>query len=80
MLSPEASHRKNKEGIEMTVFVALELSDGRIGPVRVFLRPESAEQARQKWLKEQGVKDGTRQEAKTGIKTELVVMECELKP
>ena len=69
-----------KEVIEMTVFVALEIVGGAVTNGKVFLRRESAEQAEQRWLKEQGIKDGISREMGVQNGMEFLVMEYELKP
>ena len=64
----------------MTVFVLLKLSNGRVGVATVFLRPESAEQARKRWLKQQDLNQETGAELQGKQNADIVIMECELKP
>ena len=64
----------------MTVFVTIEAFQGIVGGVTVFLTPESAKQAEDRWLEKNGVKDKICREAKAKNGTEFLVMESELKP
>jgi hypothetical protein len=51
-----------------------------VDKVKVFLTPESAKKAEQKWLRRHGIRDDIDREAKAGNGTEIILMECELKP
>ena len=64
----------------MTVFVTIEAVQGLVGGVTVFLTPDSARQAEERWLEKNGVKDKIDREAKANNGTEFLVMESELKP
>ncbi len=64
----------------MTVFVAVEICQGVVGSIRVFLTPESARKAERKWLKEQGITDDLGRQLKAQNGTKFIFQECELKP
>ena len=64
----------------MTVFVAVELFQGVVNEVNVFLTQESAQKAEQYWLKEHGITDDIGRECKAQNGTEFIVRECEVKP
>jgi hypothetical protein len=63
----------------MTVYVVVELFQGIVNNVNIFLKRESAEQAEQQWLKEHGITDDVGREGKAQNGTEFIVRECELK-
>jgi len=62
----------------MLVYVVVDLFQGVLDEVKVFLTPESAEKAEQEWLKEQGITDDTDREGKAQNGTELIVHECDV--
>ena len=64
----------------MTVFVTLDIFQGVIGNVKVFLTPESAKLMEDKWLEENRIKDKSDRELKEKSGIEFHVMECDLKP
>ena len=64
----------------MTVFVAVELFQGVVNDVKVFLTKESARKAEEDWLKKHGVTDEVGRECKAQDGTELILRECTLKP
>ena len=64
----------------MTVFVAVELFQGVVNDVKVFITQESAKKAEEDWLKKHGVTDPVGRECKAQNGTELILRECMLNP
>ena len=58
----------------------VEMFQGLVAGVKVFLTPNSARDAEKEWLKEHGIEDGVHRDGKAQNGTEFIVQECELKP
>jgi len=65
---------------EMRVHVVIELSQGIVSKVRVFVSEKSAKQAEQSWLKQHSIRDSVGRECKTQDGTELLTYECPVEP
>jgi len=63
----------------MTVHVVVELFQGVVNEISVFLTRESAEQAEQEWLKDHGITDDLGRECKAQNGTEFIVRQCQLR-
>lgn len=64
----------------MTIYVAVETSQGVVAEISVYLREESADKAEQRWLKRNGIKDSDSREGKSHNGTEFIVRRCRVKP
>ena len=69
-----------EEVIQITVFVAVELFEGVLNDVTVFLTKQSANKAEQDWLKKHSIADGVGRECKGQNGTELIVRKCDVRP
>jgi hypothetical protein len=64
----------------MTIYVAVETSQGVIAEITAYLTEESAEEAEHRWLKENRICNDGEREYKSQNGTDFVLRECPLKP
>ena len=64
----------------MTVYVTVEMFQGVLNDVKVFLSEESACKVEQQWLEGHSINDDAGRECEAQNGTEFQVHECELKP
>jgi hypothetical protein len=64
----------------MEIYVAIDICQGIVDNVNVFLTEESARNAEEQWLCSNGIESAETRDCKAGAGTEFIVTECRLKP
>ncbi len=64
----------------MTVYVTVNICQGVVNDIQVFLTQNSAQETEQKWLQEHDIKNKVDRECKAQNGTELIIEKCEVKP
>jgi len=68
-----------KEANKMTVYVTVELFQGVISNIQVFLTQKSTQKIEQKWLREYDISNDIDRECKSQNGTELIIETCTLR-
>ena len=63
----------------MTIYVCLDIFQGVVNDIQVFLSEKSALKIEQEWLKKHDVKDDVDRECKANNGIELIFYECKLR-
>jgi len=64
---------------EMTIYVCLDIFQGVVNDIQVFLSEKSALKIDQEWLKKHEVKGEVDRECKAQNGTELIIHDCKLR-
>ena len=63
----------------MTVYVTMDIFQGVVNDINVFLTEKSAQKIEQEWLQRHNVNDDVDRECKSQNGTELIIYECKLR-
>ena len=63
----------------MTVYVTLDMFQGVVNDINVFLPEKSVQKIEQEWLQRHDIKDEIDRECKAQNGTELIIFECKLR-